>query len=100
MDTIQIALKLIQPGCFMALVDLKAAYYSISVAEEHRKFLKFYWEDCYFQFTCLPNGLACAPRFFTKVLKLRLWIDSLILLVMTIYTACKRNIHDIYCTGT
>ena len=22
-----------------------------------------------FQFTCLPNGLACAPRLFTKILK-------------------------------
>lgn len=29
MDTFQTALKLIQPGCFMASVDLKDAYYSI-----------------------------------------------------------------------
>ena len=27
MDTIQTALKLIRPGCFMASVDLKDAYY-------------------------------------------------------------------------
>lgn len=43
MDTIQTALKRIRPGCFMAsAVDLKDAYYSISVAEEHRIFIKFY----------------------------------------------------------
>ena len=69
MDTIQTALKLLHPGCFMASVDLKDAYYSVPVAEEDRKYLKFQWEDTYFQFTCLPNGLACAPRLFTKLLK-------------------------------
>ena len=69
MDTIQTALKLLRPGCFMASVDLKDTYYSVPVAEEDTKYLKFQWEDIYFQFTCLPNGLACAPRLFTKLLK-------------------------------
>ena len=34
-----------------------------------RNFLKFEWQGNYFRFTCLPNGLASAPRLFTKVLK-------------------------------
>ena len=33
MDTIQTALKLMRPGCFMASVDLKDAYYSVPVAK-------------------------------------------------------------------
>ena len=69
MDTIQTALKLIRPGCYMASIDLKDAYYSVPVADEDRKLLKFQWGDRYFQFTCLPTGLACAPRLFTKLLK-------------------------------
>ena len=40
------------------------------MAEDDRQFLKFEWEGNYFQFTCLPNGLASATRPFTKLLKL------------------------------
>ena len=53
----------------MASVDLKDAYYSVPIALEDRKFLKFEWKGDYYQYTCLPNGLACAPRLFTKILK-------------------------------
>ena len=111
MDTIQTALKLLRPGCFMASVDLKA-YYSVPVAEQDRKYLKFQWEDTYFQFTCLPNGLACAPRLFTKLLKpVYTHIRSLghtcmghiddSLLVGYDYSACQNNIVDtvdIFCS--
>ena len=58
-----------RPGIFMSSVDLKDAYYSTPVTEEDRNFLKFEWKGNYFQFTCLPNGLGCAPRVLTKVLK-------------------------------
>ena len=69
MDNILTALKLMRPKCFMASVDLKDAYYSVPIALEDRKFLKFEWKGDYYQYTCLPNGLACAPRLFTKILK-------------------------------
>ena len=69
MDTIHDALKLMRPGCFMASVNLKDAYYSIPISVEDRNFLKFEWQGNYLRFTCLPNGLASAPRLFTKVLK-------------------------------
>ena len=62
MDTFRIALKLIRPGCFMASVDLKDAYYSTPIEEEDRKLLIFQWKRKYYQFTCLPNGLSSAPR--------------------------------------
>ena len=78
MDTIQTALKLMRPGCFMASVDLKDAYYSVPIALEDRKYLKFEWQGSYFQYTCLPNGLACAPHLFTKKLIFisDLWVIS------------------------
>ena len=69
MDTLQSAIRLMKPNCYMASVDLRDAYYSIPINEEHQKFLRFHWKGKLFQFTCLPNGLSCAPRLFTKVLK-------------------------------
>ncbi|XP_068674488.1 uncharacterized protein [Montipora foliosa] len=69
MNNILTALKLMRPKCFMASVDLKDAYYSVPKASEDRKFLSFEWKGDYYQYTCLPNGLACAPRLFTKILK-------------------------------
>ena len=68
-DNILSALKLMRPKCFMTSVDLKDAYYSVPIASEDRTFLKFEWEGNYYQYTCLPNGLTCAPRLFTKILK-------------------------------
>ena len=71
MDTFRTALKLIWPVCFLASVDLKDAYYSISIAEEDRKFLMFEWKGKHYQFTCLHNSLSSAPRIFTKIL---MWV--------------------------
>lgn len=41
MDTLQSALQLITPNCFMASIDLRDAYYTVPIAKAHRKFLKF-----------------------------------------------------------
>ena len=43
MATLQTALNMVRPGCFMASIDLKDAYYSVPVAREHRKYLRFKW---------------------------------------------------------
>ena len=42
MDTLTIAIKIMSPGCYMASVDLKDAYYTVPIAKEHQKFLKFF----------------------------------------------------------
>jgi hypothetical protein len=69
MDSIQTIVQLVTPNCFMASLDLKDAYYSLPIRAGDRKFLRFIWRDELYEFTCLPNGLACAPRQFTKTLK-------------------------------
>lgn len=69
MDTLQSALRLITKGCFMASIDLKDAYYSVPVWQNHRKLLRFSWKGQLWQFNCLPNGISMAPRKFTKLLK-------------------------------
>lgn len=69
METLASTLRLVTKNCFMASIDLKDAYYSVPVAKEDRKYLKFVWKGKLLKFTCLPNGLALAPRKFTKMMK-------------------------------
>jgi len=69
MFSLHTARQLITPGAFMASIDLQDAYYSVPIAEEHRKFLRFIWREQLFEYTCLPNGLAPCPRIFTRLLK-------------------------------
>ena len=61
MDSLQTIIKLVTPNCFMASIDMKDAYYSIPVKSEDRKYLHFQCADQFYEFTCLPNGLSCAP---------------------------------------
>lgn len=53
----------------MASIDLKDAYYSVSIAKLDQKYLKFSWRGNLYEFTCFPDGLAFCPRKFTKLLK-------------------------------
>jgi len=68
METLGHVIQLLTQGCYLASVDLKDAYFSIPVEKMDRRFLRFYWNEQLYQFTCLPNGLE-APRKFTKLLK-------------------------------
>lgn len=67
METLQSALTLVSPGCYMGSIDLISAYYSVPIAKDHQKYLKFEWDGKLFKFKCYPNGLAQAPRNFTKI---------------------------------
>ena len=69
MDTFDVAAKLVTRNCYMASLDLKDAYYSISIDSESRKYLKFIWNGKMWQFKVLCNGLSSGPRIFTKLLK-------------------------------
>lgn len=61
--------KLINRDCYLASLDLKDAYFLVSVRKNHRKYLRFKFQGTIYEFTCLPFGLSCAPRTFTKILK-------------------------------
>jgi hypothetical protein len=69
METIEVVKNLVRPGCYMASIDWKDAYYSVKVHKDYRKYLRFIWNGKLYQFTCLPNGLKSAPRIFTKIVK-------------------------------
>ena len=69
MDTFSTVVKMIQPNCYMATIDLKLAYYLIPVVNNDKKYLRFMWNNQLMQYTVLPNGLSSAPRLFTKLMK-------------------------------
>ena len=69
MENIYKAMELMTKDCFLASVDLEKAYYSVSIAEIHRKYLRFKFEGKVFEYCCLPNGLSTAPRLFTKLMR-------------------------------
>ena len=48
-------------------IDLKDAYFHVSIHQDFRKYLRFVWEGRTYEFRALPFGLSLAPLIFTKV---------------------------------
>ena len=69
MEGFHMVKDLIKPGDWLAKIDLKDAYFLVPVHPSHQKFLQFQWQDMLYEFQCLPFGLSCAPRTFTKLMK-------------------------------
>ena len=66
MGGIKTVIKMVIRNCFMAAIDLKDAYYSVSVSRLFQKFLKFKWKDKLNCFICFRNGLGFCLTKFTK----------------------------------
>ena len=60
---------LVKPHDWLAKIDLKDAYFLVPMDPNHYQFLQFQWKGVTYQFQCLPFGLSCAPRTFTKLMK-------------------------------
>ena len=69
MENLAVATTIIQQNDWFTKLDLKDAYFAVSVHPSHRKYLRFVWDKEVYQFVSLPFGLALAPRVFTKLLK-------------------------------
>ena len=105
MESLNTALECITPGCYMASVDLKDAFFSIPMFPPHQKYLKFIYRDIMYKFTCMPQGYGPSMRIFTKMLKpafsyLReknfssvVYVDDNLLLGDT-YTECSNNVTE------
>lgn len=90
----------------METLDLTDAYFTISVAKESRKFLRFSFENDIYEFTCVPFGLCLASYVFTKLMKpsmqyLRLddiitvnYLDD-VFIVEESMIVCKNNINKV-----
>lgn len=69
MEDYRTVLRLLHKGAFMTSIDLKDAYFLVSVTPGHRKYLRFTFGGQLYEFTCLPFGLSSAPFCFTKLMK-------------------------------
>lgn len=69
LEDIRTALKLLKKNLFLAKIDLKDAYYSVSIHKDFRKYLCFQFDGKVYQFTVLHFGLSVAPYLFTKLMK-------------------------------
>ena len=50
MDTLEAAVNMMRPGCFLASVDLKGAYYTVPIHPSHQKYLKFCFDSVFYKY--------------------------------------------------
>ncbi len=62
-------LQCVRPFYWFAAIDLKDAYFHVSILPRHRPFLRFAFEGRAYQYKALPFGLSLSPRVFTKVVE-------------------------------
>ena len=67
-ETFKVVVDLIQENDFFTSIDLSDAYFSVPIAAEFQKYLKFSWKGQLYKFVVLPFGLKSAPYVFTKIL--------------------------------
>ena len=69
MEGVAAVVDLLQPGDYLAKIDLKDAYFAVRVAEKDQRYLKFKWKGKCYRFSVLPFGLGSSPKVYTKLLK-------------------------------
>ncbi len=67
MLTLRQVVSQIRSKDWFVTIDLKDAYFHVSIRPCHRKFLRFAFGGKTYQYRVLPFGLALSPRTFTKV---------------------------------
>ena len=56
MESIKQVTHMITPGCYLASLDIKDAFYTIPINKDHIKYLKFIWLNQRYQFEVMPYG--------------------------------------------
>ncbi|KAL0172570.1 hypothetical protein M9458_032881, partial [Cirrhinus mrigala] len=67
MLTVRHMLTCVQQQDWFAAIDLKDAYFHVSILPRHRPFLQFAYERRAYQYKVLPFGLSLSPCVFTKI---------------------------------
>lgn len=62
-------IRLIRPGDWFTSIDLKDAYFHISIYPPHRKYLRFLFQGVAYEYKVLPFGLSLSPRVFVKCIQ-------------------------------
>ncbi|KAK6044816.1 reverse transcriptase [Cooperia oncophora] len=67
LESLEMIRDLVNPGSYLAKVDMKDAYFAIPIHNDYRNYLCFHYEDKLFRFKALPFGLSSAPYVYTRV---------------------------------
>ena len=109
METPLDAASLLRPGDWAATVDLKDAYFHVSIHKRFRRYLRFGWRGKIYEFLVLPFGICIAPFVFTKLTKplaafLRshgirtiFYLDD-VLIIGSTEEECKENVEFVLST--
>nr|XP_055049768.1 uncharacterized protein LOC129435990 [Misgurnus anguillicaudatus] len=93
----------IRPNDWFASIDLKDAYFHVSILPRHRPFLRFAFEGRAYQYKVLPFGLSLSPRVFTKVVegalkplrergvRILAYLDDWLIIAQTRQTLCDHR---------
>lgn len=107
LEDLRAVARLLEPNMFIGSIDLKDAYFLISIHRKHRKFLRFRVNWQIYEFTCLPFGFSSSPLVFTKIMKSVInclksqgflsviYLDDILCLGET-ESACQHNIRTTY----
>ena len=68
-EGINLVSELIQTGDRLYSADLKDGFFHVPVAKAFQKYLGVSWRDKFYVWCVLPQGLACSPYFFYKILR-------------------------------
>ena len=68
MESINNVINLIKPNVYMTSIDLKDAFFSVPIHNDHQNYLKFIFGNL-LQFTSMPNSYGPAMRISTKISK-------------------------------
>ena len=61
MNGIKTIINIVTRNCFMTTIDLKDAYYKVSIRRLFPKYLNFKWKDKLCCFRCFSTGLGSCP---------------------------------------
>ena len=64
MSSLQSAIDLMTKDAYLASVDFKSAYYSVSIRKSDRKYLRFIHKGQKYEYCALPNGLTTGTKRF------------------------------------
>ena len=59
-------------GAIGCQCDIKSAFHQVSVKNEDRKYLQFFWTDLSLRFARVPFGLSCSPYMLLKTIETHL----------------------------
>ena len=69
MESLKDVFRINKQGVWMASVDLKDAFFTVTVHNSHQKYFKLEWFQGFYKFIGMPNEYSEAMIIFTKIVR-------------------------------